>query len=216
MLEKFRKASILVTCAVITILLLKSILPHYRVIKRIALNKARALTSENFLFNDIFLSTQVKQRERYRQKLCLWSISLFVLVHTRTTDFFSLALQPPWALASFSVSWSFLQTVGLLGRVISSSQGLYLNIGQTQNKHIHTPNIHALCGIRNYDPSFQDSEDSLCLRPLGCCERRTRELIRYNLYESNARQKRFVFSEWLILYSREIIIKIPKWGSMGG
>jgi hypothetical protein len=26
---------------------------------------------------------------------------------------------------------------------------------QTQNKHIHTPNIHTLCGIRNHDPGFR-------------------------------------------------------------
>jgi hypothetical protein len=35
---------------------------------------------------------------------------------------------------------------------------------QTQNKHIHIPNIHALCGIRTHDPGFQASEDSACLR----------------------------------------------------
>jgi hypothetical protein len=51
--------------------------------------------------------------------------------------FFSLALQPQWALAS-SDSWSFLQTVGLLGRVISPSQGLYLNTRQ----HKHRINIY--------------------------------------------------------------------------
>jgi hypothetical protein len=66
------------------------------------------------------------------------------------------------------VSLQFLnlrQSVGLLGRVISSSQGLYLNTGQ--QKHIHTPNIHALCGIRIHDPGCRASEDGTCLRPLG-------------------------------------------------
>jgi hypothetical protein len=38
---------------------------------------------------------------------------------------------------------------------------------QTQNKHIHTLNIHALCGIRTHDPGFRASEDSTCLRSLG-------------------------------------------------
>jgi hypothetical protein len=42
---------------------------------------------------------------------------------------------------------------------------------QTQNKLIHTPNINALCGIRNHDPSFQASEDSSYLRPLGYRDR---------------------------------------------
>jgi hypothetical protein len=47
----------------------------------------------------------------------------------------------------------FSQTVGLLGRVISPSQGPYLHTGQhKQNKRIHTPNIHAFSGIRTHDP----------------------------------------------------------------
>jgi hypothetical protein len=36
---------------------------------------------------------------------------------------------------------------------------------QTQNKRIHTPNMHALCGIRTHDAGFIASEDSTCLRP---------------------------------------------------
>jgi hypothetical protein len=48
--------------------------------------------------------------------------------------FFSLALQPPWALASAFSFMIILQTVGLLGRVISSSQGLYLNIAQHKHR----------------------------------------------------------------------------------
>jgi hypothetical protein len=42
-----------------------------------------------------------------------------------------------------------------------------LRTTQTQNKHIHTPNIHALSWIRTHDPGFRASEDSTCLRPLG-------------------------------------------------
>jgi hypothetical protein len=53
-----------------------------------------------------------------------------------------------------------LQTVGLR-RVISLSQGLYLNTGQHKhNKDIDIPNNHALCGIRTQDPGFGASEDS--------------------------------------------------------
>jgi hypothetical protein len=44
-------------------------------------------------------------------------------------------------------------------------------ITQTQNKHIHTPNIHALCGIRTHDPSVRASEDTSCHRPRGYCLR---------------------------------------------
>jgi hypothetical protein len=69
----------------------------------------------------------------------------------------------------------FSQTVGHLGRVISPSQGRYLNTGQqkTQNtcKRIYTPNINALSGIRTQDPSVRASEDSSCLRPRGYCDR---------------------------------------------
>jgi hypothetical protein len=66
----------------------------------------------------------------------------------------------------------FSHAVGHLGRVISPSQGRYLNKGQhKQNKHINTPNIHALSGIRTHDPSVQANEDSSCLRPRGYCDR---------------------------------------------
>jgi hypothetical protein len=44
-------------------------------------------------------------------------------------------------------------------------------IRQIQNKHIHTPNIHAFCGIRTHDSGFRASEDSSCLRPLGYRDR---------------------------------------------
>jgi hypothetical protein len=42
---------------------------------------------------------------------------------------------------------------------------------QTQNKHIHTPNIHALSGIWTHDPCVRASEDSSCLRSLNYCDR---------------------------------------------
>jgi hypothetical protein len=44
---------------------------------------------------------------------------------------------------------------------------------QTQNKRIHTPNIHALNGIGTHDPNVRASEDSLCLRKHGYCDRLT-------------------------------------------
>jgi hypothetical protein len=45
----------------------------------------------------------------------------------------------------------FRHTVGLLGRVISPSQGLYLH-RTTQHRKTRT-NIHALSGIQTHDPS---------------------------------------------------------------
>jgi hypothetical protein len=48
---------------------------------------------------------------------------------------------------------------------------------QTQNKHIHIPNIHALCGIRTYYPSVRACEDSSCFRPLEYCDRPVHNLL---------------------------------------
>jgi hypothetical protein len=42
---------------------------------------------------------------------------------------------------------------------------------QTQNKHIYTPNIHALNGIRTHEHSVPASEDSSCLRLLAYRDR---------------------------------------------
>jgi hypothetical protein len=42
-------------------------------------------------------------------------------------DFFSMAPQPLWALVAYFSFLIYTWAVGLLGRVISSSQGLYLN-----------------------------------------------------------------------------------------
>jgi hypothetical protein len=65
-----------------------------------------------------------------------------------------------------------LKSVGLLGRVISPLQGLYLNTGQhKQNKRIHTPNIHALSGIQTHDTNVRTNEDNLYLRPREHCDR---------------------------------------------
>jgi hypothetical protein len=65
----------------------------------------------------------------------------------------------PWTLFSFLI---YSQSVGFLGRVISSSQGLYLN-----RKNIHTSNIYALSGIRSHDHGVRADKDSSGLRPLG-------------------------------------------------
>jgi hypothetical protein len=63
------------------------------------------------------------------------------------------------------------QSVGLLGRVISTSQGRYLNTGQHKRRINEYTNFHALSGIRTHDPGVRGSEDSLCLRPRGYCDR---------------------------------------------
>jgi hypothetical protein len=50
----------------------------------------------------------------------------------------------------------FRHMVGLLGRVISPSQGIYL-YGTTQHRKTRT-NIHTLSGIRTHDPSNQPAK----------------------------------------------------------
>jgi hypothetical protein len=58
-----------------------------------------------------------------------------------------------------------LETVGLLGRVISSSQGLYLN---THWINTYTHQTYMPCvGFAPTIPAFRATEDSSCLRPLG-------------------------------------------------
>jgi hypothetical protein len=76
-----------------------------------------------------------------------------------------------WALAAFSVSWSYTQPVGRLGWGISPSQGLYLHSEQHKYRiNAHNTDIHALSGIRTRDRRVLTSEDSSCLRPRGHCD----------------------------------------------
>jgi hypothetical protein len=73
----------------------------------------------------------------------------------------------------FSFVIFFIQTVGLLGRVNSPSQGRYLHTGEHKhriNAHADT-HIHALSGIRMHDHSFRAYEDSSCLRLRGHSDR---------------------------------------------
>jgi hypothetical protein len=84
---------------------------------------------------------------------------------------------------------------------------------QTQNKHIHTLNIHALCEIRTHDPSFRASEDSSCLRPLSYCDRQycslpTHELDKAvwcnnNLYISFTKKNEYI-SKYCYIWVSEV------------
>jgi hypothetical protein len=84
-----------------------------------------------------------------------------------------MAVQPfvgSWPL--FSVSWSYTQSVRLLGRGNSPSQGLYLHTKQHKHRiNAHNTDVHALSGIRTHDPSVRASEDSSCLRQRDHCDR---------------------------------------------
>jgi hypothetical protein len=66
------------------------------------------------------------------------------------------------------VSLQFLnlrQSVGLLGRGNSPTQGRYLH--RTNEHRITQTNIHAFSGIGTHDPSVRAGEDSSCLRSRG-------------------------------------------------
>jgi hypothetical protein len=63
----------------------------------------------------------------------------------------------------------FTQMVGLLGRVISPSQGHNLCTGQHKHRINADTDIHALSGIRTHIPSIQAADIS-CLRPRGHCD----------------------------------------------
>jgi hypothetical protein len=77
----------------------------------------------------------------------------------------------PMALSAHSGLWPFIQFRNhfLDGRTPwASDQPVARPLpthrtAQTQNKRIHTPNIH--------DPSVRVSEDSSCLSPRGYCDR---------------------------------------------
>jgi hypothetical protein len=86
----------------------------------------------------------------------------------------SMALQPLvrlWPLLRFHNRNLFTQTLGLLGRVISPSQGHYLHTGQHRHRINAYTDIRASSGIRTHDPSVRANEDSSRLRPRGHCDR---------------------------------------------
>jgi hypothetical protein len=78
----------------------------------------------------------------------------------------------PWPLY-----FSFLictRAVGLLERVISSSQGLYLNTRQHKHRKTHIHTIEHPCpqgGIRTRSDGLRAIEDCSCLRPLDYRDR---------------------------------------------
>jgi hypothetical protein len=84
----------------------------------------------------------------------------YLILNIMDTDFFSMALPAhsgPRPLIQFRNHFS--QSVGLLGRVISSSQGRYLHTGKhRQNKRIHIHTKHP-CLKCDSNPRSQSSSE---------------------------------------------------------
>jgi hypothetical protein len=91
---------------------------------------------------------------RVYESLCRFLLCKSILYHMAifTWYFFNLLRIRPCGLFQFRITSEIMNhrhTIGLLGRVISSSQGLYLHRA-TQHRKTRT-NIHALSGIRTRD-----------------------------------------------------------------
>jgi hypothetical protein len=103
--------------------------------------------------------------------------------------FFWLPLQPLWALVSFQFPDIFT-----IGRTPWTSDLPKHRTAQTQNKHIYTPNIHALSGIRTHDHGLRASEDSSCLRTLGYSERPSLNYQYFSLHPAPKRTLNVCFT----------------------
>jgi hypothetical protein len=81
-----------------------------------------------------------------------------------------LSLYGSTALIDLDCFFSFLihsQSVGLLGRGISPSQGRYLHTERHKHRINAHKHINAFSGIQNHDLSVRAGEDGSCLRPRG-------------------------------------------------
>jgi hypothetical protein len=103
-------------------------------------------------FNYFFNLSFVKLRITFFFKHCKFFLKKIIFEYIKS--FFSLALQPqfrPWPTSmKLTVSLPFFldlrQSVGLLGPVISSSQGLYLYTNTEKRTHTHTNTNHPCPG----------------------------------------------------------------------
>jgi hypothetical protein len=89
--------------------------------------------------------------------------------------FFSMAFPPhsgAWPLIQFPDLFTIGRTPWASDQPVARPLPKHRTT-QTQNKRVHTPNIHALSGIRTHDPSVRENEDSSCLRPHGHCDQRS-------------------------------------------
>jgi hypothetical protein len=71
-----------------------------------------------------------------------------------------------WPLFQFLDLFTIGRTPWTSDQLVTRSLPIH-RATQTQNKHIYTPNIHALSGIRSHDHSVRASEDSSSATVIG-------------------------------------------------
>jgi hypothetical protein len=116
-----------------------------------------------------------------------------------------MALQPLCAPASFQFPDLFTigRTPWTSDQLVTGPLPIHRTV-QTHTKHIYTPNVHALSGIRTHNYRVRESRDNLCIRPLGY---RDRQCITYwyiNVYsivhtaKKNKNKKKSSCRNWYV------------------
>jgi hypothetical protein len=95
---------------------------------------------------------------------CLIPSSYLLIFHEHLIISFSIYVYPSICLSLYPSVYLFSARCWTLAAFSASSIGL-LGRGKT-----HT-DIHASRGIQTHDSSVWVSDESSCLRPLGCCDR---------------------------------------------
>jgi hypothetical protein len=119
----------------------------------------------------------------------------------------------PLALASDFFSFLIIiQTVGLLERVISSSQGLYLNTGQHKHRtNTYTYQTSMPCvGFEPTNPASERAKTVHYLRPLGYRDRSWITLLPHISTEVNNEQLFHAKDLKGITYYWDVIIMVHK------
>jgi hypothetical protein len=104
------------------------------------------------------------------RRLLLLSEHSVMLLHNELHIVYSsssvlMALEPLWALAAFQSPdlLTIIRTLWTSDHLVSRPLPKH-STAQTQNKHMCTPNMHSLIGIRTHVHSVRASEDSSFLR----------------------------------------------------
>jgi hypothetical protein len=142
-------------------------------------SELRAFINSSYFRNfRIWKSFGIYKNKLKRRIVLTWKFSKFSVISTIFLKFYILDIfenvffiSVPLVPYSYGVEmlfnlWIYTQSVGL------PSQGCYLHTEQHKHRiSAHNTDIHALSGIRTYDPSVRATEDSLCLRKHSHCDR---------------------------------------------